>query len=377
MTSTRFSTKVLLITLIPVITTALILGSILISGRLDEFNQRIEEKGNNIVSYLSPISEYGIFSNNFNYLNTTLEHTLKQNDIVAVYIVNNQDSVVFTKISDNWKNFDINNINKENNKIFISPIIKTTVQINDIETAAVKNPDNQRLVGTVKLVMNLDNANINKIRIIKNSAIITLISTLATIFIALLFSRSITRPITRITEGIKTIKQGDLNYRIPVDFSGELAELAQVINSMTSTLELHQFNEKQRAENELLKEKTKAQIALDAIGEGVITTDTNGRITYLNPTAEKLTGFTFEQAYGKYLSTIFKIKHKNNNIYSNYSILKHIQSSHKLESEFESILICNDGTEYSISETATPLLDKDDKLMGAVLIFHDVSHIKT
>jgi PAS domain S-box-containing protein len=145
---------------------------------------------------------------------------------------------------------------------------------------------------------------------------------------------------------------------------------------MASSLELAQFNEKQHAENELLKEKTKAQITLDAIGEGVITTDTNGRITYLNPTAEKLTGFTLEDAAGKYISTIFKIKHKDDNVFSNYSIMKSIEASHKSSGELESILTCNDGTEYTIKETATPLLDKNDKLMGVVLVFHDVSHIK-
>jgi PAS domain S-box-containing protein len=361
---------------VPVITTALILGSILVSGRIDEFNKHIDQKGNDIANYLSPISEYGIFSNNFTYLNTTLEHTLKQHDIVAVYIVNNQNIVVLKKTSDKWPNFDLNKIDKNNNKIFTSAIVKTSVQINDLETDPEKKLDSHYFVGVVNVVMNLENARMTKSRIIKNSIMVILISTLVTIFIALLFARSVTKPITLINAGVKIIKQGALSYRLPVNFSGELAELAQGINNMTSSLESAQFNEKQRAENELLNEKTKAQITLDAIGEGVITTDTNGRITYLNPTAEKLTGFSLNEAIGKYLSTIFKIKHKDDNVFSNYSIMKKIQLYHNSNDALESILTCNDGTEYTIKETATPLLDKDDKLMGAVLVFHDVSHIK-
>jgi len=84
MISPRFRTKVLLVTVLPVITTALILASILISGRIDEFNKKTVEKGNNIASYISLMSEYGVFSNNFSYLEATLTHTINKQDIVDI-----------------------------------------------------------------------------------------------------------------------------------------------------------------------------------------------------------------------------------------------------------------------------------------------------
>lgn len=375
MISTRFTSKVILVTVIPVITTALILGFILISGRIDEFNKRIDEKGNNIASYLSPISEYGIFSNDFSYLDSILAHTLKQSDIVAVYIENNQKSIVLKKFNDKWRNFEIVNIDKANNKIFSSTITKTSIEIDDVETELSNISSNSNNIGTVYVVVNLDKANINKSRIIIDGVIITFILTITTILIALLFSRSVINPINKIHSGVKIIEKGDLLHRIFVDFSGELAELALGINNMTSSLEEAHIKEKERADTELFIEKTKAQITLDAIGDGVITTDINGKVTYLNPAAEKLTGFTLAKAHNKYISKIFRIKSDGSEI-SNYHIMDCIKSSHKTNFEAGCTLIGNDGTEYNIKETATPLLDKNDNLLGAVLVFHDFTKIK-
>jgi len=376
MISIRFTSKVLLVTVIPVITTALILASILISGRIDEFNKRINEKGNNIAHYLSPISEYGVFSNNFSYLNSTLKQTLKQPDIVAIYIEDNRKKIILKEISDNWKNADISNIDQSNNKIFSSPIIKSSIGINDLEIESDKNSDINANIGVIKIIMNLNNANRDKSSIIKNGIFITLISTLATILIALLFARSVIKPITTINTGVGIIKKGGLNHRISIGFSGELAELAQGINNMASSLEMSKIKDKQRAEDELFIEKTKAQITLEAIGEGVITTDTNGKVTYINPAAEKLTGYPLEKARNKYLSKIFRVKNDKDKTLSSYHIMDSIKSPHKINNESGCILICDDGTEYAIEETVTPLLDKEDNLIGAVLVFHDLTHIK-
>lgn len=376
MISTRFTSKVLFVTVLPVVTTALILASILISERIDEFNKRIDEKGNNIASYLSPISEYGIFASHFSYLESTLTHTLKQPDIVAIYIEDKSKSIVLKKVSDNWKNVDVRNIDKKNHKIFTSTVIKTSIELDDLESKLDRSSDTNTTVGAVNIIMNLNKANMDKSRIIKDGIFITLISTIATILIALLFARSVTRPITNIHTGVNIIKKGGLHHRIPIDFSGELAELAHGINNMTSSLEIAQIKDKQRAEDALFIEKTKAQITLEAIGEGVITTDTSGKVTYLNPTAENLTGFTIEQALNRPLSNIFKIKSENDNTLTDYPIMDCINSLHKIHHESGYILSRDDGTEFSIRDTATPLLDKEGNVVGAVLVFHDVTNIK-
>jgi len=260
MISTRFRTKVLFVTVLPVIATAFILASVLISERINEFDKRTNEKGNNIASYLSLMSEYGIFSNNFSYLESTLTHTLNQQDITAIYIKDNNKSIVLKRFSDNEENIDIQNVDNKIHKVFTSTIIKTSIEINDINRELDKAPDNNTIVGTVNIVMNLRNANILKTQIIKNGILITFILTLATIFIALLFSRSVTKPINQIYTGVNIIKQGNLQHRIPIDFSGELAVLAKGINNMTSSLDVAQSKEKLR-NDALVKAKQEADRA--------------------------------------------------------------------------------------------------------------------
>ena len=248
MISSRFRTNVLLVTVLPVITTALILAYILISGRVDELNKKTNNEGNNIASYLSIMSEYGIFSNNFEYLESTLTHTINQQNIAAIYIEDHNKSVVLKRLSENFKNIDLQNIDKDTYKTFTSTIIKTSIEINDISNMFDESTNNNTIIGTVNIVINLNYAKSLKIQIIQNGIFTTFILTLATIFIALLFSRSVTEPIKQIYIGTNIIKQGNLKHRIPINFSGELAELAKGINNMTSSLEIAQSNEKHRNE---------------------------------------------------------------------------------------------------------------------------------
>ena len=248
MISPRFRTKVLFVTVLPVVITALILAFILISGRIDEFNKRTLEKGNNIASYISLMSEYSIFSNDFSYLEPTLAHTLNQQDIVAIYIEDTKQTIILKRFNDNYEDINLNNLNTETHKIFTSTIIKTSIEINDLNNELNQRSDTSPIVGTVNVVMSLHNANLLKTQIIRNGVFTTLFLTLATIFIALLFSRSVTKPINRIYTDVNIIKQGDLQHRIPINFSGELAELAKGINDMTSSLEVAQSKDKLRTD---------------------------------------------------------------------------------------------------------------------------------
>ena len=118
MICTRFTTKILLVTVLPVITTAFILAFILISGRIDEFNNRFNDTGNNVTSYLSTISEYWIVSNSFEDLDTTVTHTINQQDVVAVYIEDREKSIVLKKVNDSYKDIDFEKINKNSFKVF-------------------------------------------------------------------------------------------------------------------------------------------------------------------------------------------------------------------------------------------------------------------
>lgn len=260
MISTQFRTRVLLVTVLPVITTALILAYIFISGRVDELNKRINYVGNDVSSNLSFMSEYGIISNNFEYLKSTFSHTINKKNIVAIYIKDKNKSIVLKIINDKYKDIILTNIDKNIYKIFTADITKTSISIDDINSVINDSYNANAVIGTVNVVVDLSIAKFLKAQIIKNGIFITVVLTLVTIFIALLFSRSVTKPINQIYSGVNIIKQGSLQYRIPVSFSGELAELANGINNMTSALEVAHFKEIQRKEA-LINSKNEAEYA--------------------------------------------------------------------------------------------------------------------
>ena len=246
MINTRFRTKILLVTVLPVITATLILAYFFISGRVDDFNKRINSEGNNIALYLSTMSEYGMFSNNFTYLKPSLTHTINQPNIVAVYIEDRNKDIVLKILNSNHKDFNIKNISNTSYKLFTSDIKKTGIEIDDVIDFPGDNSELNRVIGTVNIIMNLENAKLLKTKIIQNGSITAFILTLTTVFIALLFSRSVTNPINQIYKSVSIIKQGDLQHRIPIHFSGELATLADGINDMTSSLQKAQSEDKQK-----------------------------------------------------------------------------------------------------------------------------------
>lgn len=243
MMNVRFRTKVLLVTILPVIATALILSYIFISGRVDEFNKRINDEGNSLAGYLSLVSEYGIFSNSFEYLEPILVRTINQKNIVVIYVEDQNKNVVLKR-----RNINYENIENQNYKTFTSNIIKTPVKIDD-ESNMINNISGaDNIIGRVNIVMNLNHANLLKNKIIRDGIYIALFFTLLTVIGALRFSRSVTKPIGQIYTGVNTIKQGDLQYRIPITFSGELAVLAKGINNMTASLEVVQDEERKHQE---------------------------------------------------------------------------------------------------------------------------------
>jgi diguanylate cyclase (GGDEF)-like protein/PAS domain S-box-containing protein len=106
----------------------------------------------------------------------------------------------------------------------------------------------------------------------------------------------------------------------------------------------------------------------------VITTDWIGNIRYLNPVAESLTGWREEEAQGKPLTTVFKIFHETTRIPVENPIEKALREDRIVELANHTILIARDGREISIDDSAAPIHDREGHIVGAVLVFHDVTH---
>ena len=149
-----------------------------------------------------------------------------------------------------------------------------------------------------------------------------------------------------------------------VDGTGRLRRLVGVEFDIT---------ERKLYEDALFKEKESAQITLQAIGDGVITTDGHLIVEYLNPTAEELTGWKFEEAQGKPISEIFRGFHEETCEPQENPLTHAIRRARAIKSVRPTLLIKRDGNEMYIESTASPIRDGSGAVCGGVLVFHDVS----
>ncbi len=133
------------------------------------------------------------------------------------------------------------------------------------------------------------------------------------------------------------------------------------------------ISERKRAEVQLSREKEKAQVTLQSIGDAVITADAEGRIEYLNPVAETLTGWTSGEVAGRPVSEVFQVLSESTRQPIDSPILRCLREGHTVELAEPSLLVNRRGQEISIQDSAAPIRDRSGRLIGAVMVFHDVS----
>jgi len=117
---------------------------------------------------------------------------------------------------------------------------------------------------------------------------------------------------------------------------------------------------------------------LAAIGDAVITTDANGRVTSLNTVAESLTGWTLDEATGAPLEDVFHIVHPDTRATVESPTVRALKEGVNVGLANHTLLIARDGTERSIGpieHSATPIRNDRGDLAGAVLMFRDVTKL--
>ncbi len=133
------------------------------------------------------------------------------------------------------------------------------------------------------------------------------------------------------------------------------------------------ITETKLSEEALFREKVSAQITLQSIGDGVITTDAQGQIEYLNPVAESLTGWSAADAVGHPIDDVFRFFHEETCEPLENPLLLSIRRSHIIKSVRPTLLIRRDGNELYIESCASPIRDGVGLVSGGVLVFNDVS----
>jgi diguanylate cyclase (GGDEF)-like protein/PAS domain S-box-containing protein len=126
-------------------------------------------------------------------------------------------------------------------------------------------------------------------------------------------------------------------------------------------------------EDTLYLERERAVITLNSIGDAVLCTDIFSAITYLNLVAEKLTGWTREEAAGKPLGEVFRIIDSATRKSAQNPLEMAVAQNRTVGLTANCILIRRDGQEFSIEDSCAPIRDRSGHVTGAVIVFHDVS----
>jgi len=136
------------------------------------------------------------------------------------------------------------------------------------------------------------------------------------------------------------------------------------------------ITERKKAEIALFAEKERLRVTLGSIGDGVITTDEKGHVTYLNHVGETMTGWTHAEALGQPLLTVFNIvnAHTQEPAFNPVELVLREENTAGLAEH--TVLIHREGHRYPIEDSAAPIRNIEGKLIGVVLVFHDVSQAR-
>jgi len=148
---------------------------------------------------------------------------------------------------------------------------------------------------------------------------------------------------------------------------GERDLINGIAETLGHTIERKQMNEK------LLKSEENLSITLNSIGDAVIATDRNSVITRMNTVAEILTGWKFEEAKHSLLSDVFHIVNAHSRQIVANPVEDVIREGKIVGLANHTILIAKDGVERQIADSGAPIKNQDGVIIGAVLVFRDVT----
>ena len=171
----------------------------------------------------------------------------------------------------------------------------------------------------------------------------------------------------------RRIAAGQLDSRSEVHYgSEEISELALAFDRMAYGLQ-RAAAASEDAQAHLFAAKERAQVTLQSIGDAVITTDAAGCVDYLNPVAQHLTGWTTEAASGLPLAAVFNVVNSATRQAVASAAATAVVDGPVDAIGHDSVLISRDGSEHAIEDSAAPIRNRDQQIIGTVVVFRDVS----
>jgi PAS domain S-box-containing protein len=130
---------------------------------------------------------------------------------------------------------------------------------------------------------------------------------------------------------------------------------------------------KHQADRQLREQREWLRVTLTSIGDAVIATDAAGCITFINPVAESLTGWKVEEAMGRPVQSVIRIVNEHTGEALEEPVARVLREGRSVALANHAALVTKDGRTVPIEDSAAPILDSSGQVIGAVLVFHDVT----
>lgn len=182
---------------------------------------------------------------------------------------------------------------------------------------------------------------------------------------ALVVSRLISAPINRLRDHALSIGKGEMHKTASASGPAEIEDLAAAFNLMAEEL--------QNRQTSVLEQREWLRVTLNSIGDAVLATDAQGRITLLNPAAVDLTGWKEEEVLGRQAPDVFRTINETSREPGEDIVQRVLLDGKKVAQTNHTALITRNSREISIEEGAAPIMDSEGQISGVVLVFRDVS----
>jgi PAS domain S-box-containing protein len=153
--------------------------------------------------------------------------------------------------------------------------------------------------------------------------------------------------------------------------SSRFVALTQRIGELSA-----EISRRQRAEQEAREQRELLHVTLSSIGDAVVATDREGRVTFMNAVAERLTGWQRSDATGMPVREIFRIVNEETRAPVEEPVEQVLASGQAVGLANQTVLIARDGTERPIDDSGAPIIDALGNMHGVVLVFRDVTELR-
>ena len=204
-----------------------------------------------------------------------------------------------------------------------------------------------------------------------------LVTSLVVLVIAFLlgigFTIFLLRPLKVLTQKAEQTANDLSGKEISITRGNEIQHLVLAFDALVNTVDKY-LHDRKMAEAALVEEKERLAVTLRSIGDAVITTDNSGKVVLINEVAEELTGWSQDEAIGQPLVKVFNTLDEKSRESSDDFVSRVLEAERIIDKSSPSILKSRAGVERLISEVGAPIRDNENRVIGVVLVFSDITH---